>query len=1040
MLRIWLLAGIVLVCGAIDSARADEVKLNGHTFTLPAGCTIELVAGPPLVDRPITAALDEMGHLYVTDSSGSNDKVEQQLAEKPHRVVRLTDNDGDGVYESRTVFADKMMFPEGTMWLNGSVYVAAPPSIWKLTDTNGDGVADERVEWFQGKTLTGCANDLHGPYAGPDGWIYWCKGAFAEQKYERPGQVPFVTKAAHIFRCRPDGSGIEHVLTGGMDNPVDVTFTPGGERILSNTFLIQPGGGKRDGLLHAVYGGVYGKSWQILDGHPRTGDLMPVLSHLGPAAPCGLTTLFSKSFGDAYQHNLLTCCFNQHRITRHVLKATGALYESEDTDFVVSDNVDFHPTDIIEDADGSVLIMDTGGWYKLCCPTSHLAKPDVLGAIYRVRRKDATPVADPRGIELQYSAVITPALARLLSDARPVVQERAIQDFVRRGVEAIPTLAGTIKNDRSPLARRNAVWALTRIDQAGARAAVREAVGDSDHDVRQAALNSISLWRDAGALPHLLVILRSGSLMNQRVAAEAIGRIGDPQQVIKLLTAAAQPSDRGRDHAVTYALLELHDAARTTAGLKDASPAVQKMALYALDQMPDGKLDPQAVANLLAAKDAGLKAAAAWVLGRHPEWGETLSGFLKQRLQQSRVASAKLTDADLTELEHQLGQFAQTAVIQGLLADVVADEGSTREERQTALVAMQNSQLKELPLAWGHAIAKCLSKPHSESTVERSLAVLRSFPPIKDPTVGKEIAARLQDVTYHGQTDDIRLAAVATLAAYPREWEPAQFGLVLSNLNQDKSVSQRSMAAEVLSKSKLTPLQLLQLTELFKTVGPLEIDRLLSAYEQGGDDALGETLIAALKAAAALKSLRPDALKLRLAKFSPRVQEQAQPLFDILNANAAQQKERLEELLGQLKNGDIRRGQAVFYTQKAACVACHAIGYLGGSTGPDLTRIGGIRTERDLLESIVFPNVSFVRSYEPVTIITTAGRVYNGLIRRESSDEILLATGPKEEVRIPRADIDELKPSTLSIMPSGLDQQLTTQQLADLIAFLKNAK
>ena len=46
-----------------------------------------------------------------------------------------------------------------------------------------------RVEWFQGKTLTGCANDLHGPYLGPDGWIYWCKGAFAEQTYERPGQA-----------------------------------------------------------------------------------------------------------------------------------------------------------------------------------------------------------------------------------------------------------------------------------------------------------------------------------------------------------------------------------------------------------------------------------------------------------------------------------------------------------------------------------------------------------------------------------------------------------------------------------------------------------------------------------------------------------------------------------------------------------------------------------------------------------------------------------------------------------------------------------
>lgn len=81
-----------------------------------------------------------------------------------------------------------MMFPEGAMWNNGSLYVAAPPSIWKLTDTTGMGVADKREEWFKGQTLTNCANDLHGPYAGPDGWIYWCKGAFAKQTYERPGK------------------------------------------------------------------------------------------------------------------------------------------------------------------------------------------------------------------------------------------------------------------------------------------------------------------------------------------------------------------------------------------------------------------------------------------------------------------------------------------------------------------------------------------------------------------------------------------------------------------------------------------------------------------------------------------------------------------------------------------------------------------------------------------------------------------------------------------------------------------------------------
>ena len=193
------LATVALTALVFPHAREQSVA-SDQVLTVPEGFEVERVAGPPLVDRPIVADFDEEGRLYVADSSGSNDKVEKQLADKPHRIVRLEDKNGDGRFDTSIVFADKMMFPEGAMWFDGSLYVAAPPSIWKLTDTNGDGVADRREEWFEGKTLTGCANDLHGPYLGLDGSIYWTKGAFAQQTYERPGKTPFVTKAAHIFR------------------------------------------------------------------------------------------------------------------------------------------------------------------------------------------------------------------------------------------------------------------------------------------------------------------------------------------------------------------------------------------------------------------------------------------------------------------------------------------------------------------------------------------------------------------------------------------------------------------------------------------------------------------------------------------------------------------------------------------------------------------------------------------------------------------------------------------------------------------------
>ena len=214
-------------------AFAALFKFSNQVLAVPDDFVVERIAGPPLVDRPITGCFDEQGRLYVTDSSGSNDKTDKQLQEKPHRVVRLEDTHGDGRFDNSVVFADRLMFPEGCLWLHGSLYVAAPPSIWKLTDTDGDGVADTREEWHQGKTLTGCANDLHGPFAGPDGWVYWCKGAFAEQTYQLANGRNFKSRAGHIFRKRLDGSGLEPVLTGGMDNPVFVAFTPAGERMLA---------------------------------------------------------------------------------------------------------------------------------------------------------------------------------------------------------------------------------------------------------------------------------------------------------------------------------------------------------------------------------------------------------------------------------------------------------------------------------------------------------------------------------------------------------------------------------------------------------------------------------------------------------------------------------------------------------------------------------------------------------------------------------------------------------------------------------------
>ena len=87
----WIL-GLFIIC----EVHAAQFRFATQTFTVPDGFEMEQVAGPPLIERPISGSFDEQGRLYITDSSGSNDKVDKQLAEKPHRVVRLEPADRDG--------------------------------------------------------------------------------------------------------------------------------------------------------------------------------------------------------------------------------------------------------------------------------------------------------------------------------------------------------------------------------------------------------------------------------------------------------------------------------------------------------------------------------------------------------------------------------------------------------------------------------------------------------------------------------------------------------------------------------------------------------------------------------------------------------------------------------------------------------------------------------------------------------------------------------------------------------------------------------
>jgi putative heme-binding domain-containing protein len=383
-------------------------------------------------------------------------------------------------------------------------------------------------------------------------------------------------------------------------------------------------------------------------------------------------------------------------------------------------------------------------------------------------------------------------------------------------------------------------------------------------------------------------------------------------------------------------------------------------------------------------------------------------------------------------------QLARSPAVQTMLAELVRDARTPDDAFQAALMAISEARLKEVPNAWIETLAWRTRNDHGP-TIDETLACIRKLktPAAKAKALNDGLMSVANDPSLARK---IRVMALAAVAGNAGAIEPELFDKVYASLGAEQPAEDRLDAAEAVAQVTLDKNQRLRLCKAIQQAGPLEVERLLPVFAKSPDDEVGSALIAALRASAARDNLRAEMLKPIIDAHGKTVKEAAAELLADVTKDSLQQRAELDALMTGLLPGDIRRGQLIFHSAKTACFACHAIGYVGGRTGPDLSSIGKIRSDRDLLESIVFPSLSLVRSYEPVLIITKDGKSHNGLIRTETADEVFLTTGPNEEARIATADIEDRQASKVSIMPTGLDKQLTRQELADLLAFLKSRK
>ncbi len=875
----------IFLAAAIQSFAADLSTPLVAGPRVPDGFAIEKVADAPIIKFPMFACFDEKGRLFVAESSGGDLYKEISAQTRMCRVSVLEDRDRDGKYETARVYADHLNFPMGLAWRGGKLYVADPPDLVTYDDAGKREVI-----------LTGFGHkdngSLHGLTFGLDGWLYMTTGEPDGYKLKRADGSVLQGESGALIRCRPDGSAVE-VVSRGFINLVEIAFLPTGEIIGTDNWFQAPTGGQRDALVHLIEGGLYPYHPDKGTPQPITGAPLDAVEKFPAVALSGLMRYGANRFPAEMRGNLFSAQHNTRKVQRHVLTREGATWRSESFDFVTSDDPDFHPSDVLEARDGSMLVVDTGGWYVQHCPTGKIRASYATGGIYRVRYKMA---------------------------------------------------------------------------QTGMSAALSKA------DAEATKVRVLGWRRDPRDAPKFARWLRSKAPQVRLAAAEALAHCGTVKELAAIWEALPRAVDRFEEHALIYAAHCIADDGKLKDALNHTHPRVQKAALLLLDQFPRKGIVSDLVIARLSAGDSELRETAIQVLQRHPEWAEQAIEFIRASMEK---------EDDPHKLSGLVLAFQSRPSVQKLVADAIADRALVPDRRVKLIETLALTSLPKLPSSWTSALGEAVRDANSSVR----LAAVRAVATLHVKLFDDELATLAKNP---GESIELRLEALRGIMLRQPDISEPVFNFLLGQLGNQSMASSRLAAFALLARAKLTDEQARRFQET--TQGNTLLSRSATTEEQrGGDPSVS--------------------LRAKLEKFEPM-----------------------------LRGGNAARGREVFFSSKVACATCHRVGKEGGSIGPDLTKVGAIRSSRDLLESVLVPSSTFAQGYEPCVIATTEGDVFSGIIARQNESVVVVRDASGAETQLRRDQIRMIKKSDVSIMPEGLERGLTEQEFRDLIAFLEHLK
>lgn len=962
-----------------------------QAFRLPPGFEAQLVASEPDIQKPMNLAFDARGRLWVTHSREYPYAAED--ASQARDGVTILDEIGpDGRARSITRFAEGLNIPIGVLPLgDGSeALVHSIPDIYHMVDDNGDGKADRKEAWYSSighRDTHGMANSFTWGF---DGWIYGCHGFSNDSTVAGRDGRSIQMNSGNTYRLRPDGSHIEQV-TWGQVNPFGLAFDP-----LGNLYSCDCHSRPLYLLLPGAYYPSFGKPHDGLGYGPE----MCPHDH-GSTGIAGVAYYAAGQFPAEYRDTLFVGNVVTSRINHDRLSWTGSTPRAiEQPDFLVSDDPWFRPVDLELGPDGALYVADFYnriiGHYEV--PLTHPGRDRDRGRIWRIVYKGDQPHAEATAPRADWTELPFDALLDDLGHPNLAVRTTAANEIARRGDPQGVDIAKTAITDQDNVARQvHGLWLLFRLG-ALEEAMLGDAAGAEHRELRVHAMKVLA------ELPKLSPALRTWAIEGlsdsdpfvRRAAGQVLGKHPDAANV-RPLVEARLASDAGDTHLVHALRIALRDQFRGGADWPS---------------LAQGDWTPAAL-NALVDVAPGVH------------------GIDSARFVIDFLGKAEVSAEERQRFAHHVARYGDETLDKALL-DWVATVSAEGLSLRAELLKQISQGLEERGSA------------APEQLRDQALELARSL--IEDgggqaTAVGYDLAVSLkltplfeqitQSIQGESTTLSTRQAAFVTLLAIDRDRAIEWLGQVL--VDPGALIDLRVHAANLLGQGGPTRARQILLNALPTAPARLEAPIATAlAVDRDGAEAL-LALLADGKVSPRILNDRAVEIRLRAAgvpEIDTRLSELTQGLPPV--------DEAIQALLAGRHSGfataeaDPGRGVEIF---EKNCAICHKLGGAGAEIGPQLDGVG-VRGAERLIEDILDPNRNVDQAFRTTILALDDGRIVSGLQLREEGEIVVLADSRGQEVRVPRASIEEHRVSSISPMPADLSAQIPESQFYDLLAYL----